>query len=79
MATVINQQSAENMAYVRRLLKEKQPGFAAALELALAVTELELWPPQMPAETSATKAHQRFCRVSGVRGGDRRLPGCSDQ
>jgi hypothetical protein len=50
MARVVNQQSAENMAYVRRLLWEKQPGFSAALELALAVAELELWPPQMPAE-----------------------------
>jgi hypothetical protein len=51
MARVINQQSAGNMAYVRRLLQEKQPGFSAALELALAVAELELWPPQVPAGT----------------------------
>jgi len=57
MTRVITQQSAENMAYVRRLLREKQPGFSAALELALVLAELELWPPQMSAETSATKAH----------------------
>jgi hypothetical protein len=57
MARVINQRSAENMAYVRRLLQEKQPGFSAALELALAVAELELWPSQMPAETSTARAH----------------------
>lgn len=32
MATVNSEQSAENMEYVRRLLKQKQPGFSAALE-----------------------------------------------
>jgi hypothetical protein len=47
------------MEYVRRLLQQKQPGFSAALELALVLAELELWPPQMPAETSATRAHDR--------------------
>jgi hypothetical protein len=33
-------------AYVRRLLRRKQPGFAAALELAAALVEQELnsWP-----------------------------------
>jgi len=59
MTRVITRQSTENMEYVRRLLQEKQPGFSAALELALMLAELELWPPQMPAETSATKAHDR--------------------
>jgi hypothetical protein len=44
---------------VRKLLQEKQPGFSAALELALVLLELEPWPPQMPAETTATKAHDR--------------------
>jgi hypothetical protein len=34
MATVNTEQSAENMEYVHRLLKQKQPGFSAALELA---------------------------------------------
>jgi hypothetical protein len=28
MATVNSEQSAENMEYVRRLLKQKQPGFS---------------------------------------------------
>jgi WhiB family redox-sensing transcriptional regulator len=45
MTRVITQQSAENMAYVRRLLGEKQPGFSAALELALMLAELELTSP----------------------------------
>jgi hypothetical protein len=34
-------QSAENTAYVRRLLRQKQPGFAAALELAVLLAEPE--------------------------------------
>lgn len=49
MTRVITQQSMENMEYVRVLLQEKQPGFSAALELALVLAELELWPPRMPA------------------------------
>jgi hypothetical protein len=32
MATVITEQSMENMEYVRRLLKQKQPGFSATLD-----------------------------------------------
>ena len=59
MTRVITQQSTENMEYVRKLLQEKQPGFSAALELALVLLELEPWPPQMSAETTATKAHDR--------------------
>jgi len=42
MTRVITQQSVENMTYVRRLLREKQPVFSAALELALMLAELEL-------------------------------------
>jgi hypothetical protein len=34
MAIAVTQQSTENMEYVRLLLKHKQPGFSAALELA---------------------------------------------
>jgi len=56
MTSVITQQSAENMKYVRKRLQEKQPGFSAALELALVLLELEPWPPQMSAEATATKA-----------------------
>jgi hypothetical protein len=34
IAVTIPEQARENREYVRRLLKEKQPEFAAALELA---------------------------------------------
>jgi hypothetical protein len=36
----LKRQSAENMEYVRSLLRQKQPGFSAALELALVLAEL---------------------------------------
>src|SRR5580658_65849 len=49
----IAQQSAENTEYVRGLLSQRQPGFYAALELAVALADLELWPPPLPRETSA--------------------------
>jgi hypothetical protein len=42
METVITERSRENMAYVRRLLRQKQPGFSVALELAVLLTEREL-------------------------------------
>ena len=59
MTRAITQQSTENMEYVRRLLSQKQPGFSAALELALMLAELELWSSPMPRETSAATAHDR--------------------
>lgn len=60
MTRVITQQSTENMAYVRRLLCEKQPGFAAALELALVLTELELCGHlRCRPRPAALKAHDR--------------------
>jgi hypothetical protein len=37
MAMNTAKQATENMDYVRRLLKEKQPGFAASLELAVSL------------------------------------------
>jgi hypothetical protein len=52
MAMVVTQQSTENMEYVRRLLKLKQPGFAAALELAVDLVERDLESPEMPCEIS---------------------------
>ncbi len=35
MATVITARSAENMRYVRTLLRQREPEFSAALELAV--------------------------------------------
>jgi hypothetical protein len=55
MTRVITQQSAENMAYLRRLLREEQPGFSAALELALVLAELELTSPGMLGQLSASE------------------------
>jgi hypothetical protein len=42
--------ATENMEYVRRLLEEKQPGFAASLELAVSLIEREM---ERPAACSA--------------------------
>jgi len=52
MAMVVTQQSTENMEYVRRLLKQKQPGFAAALELAVDLVERDLESPEVPYDIS---------------------------
>jgi hypothetical protein len=41
-AVAISAQARENREYVRRLLKERQPEFAAALAAALALVEKEL-------------------------------------
>ena len=59
MAKLIAQQGTENMEYVRSLLRQEQPGFSATLELALVLAELELWPPQMPRDTSVVTAHDQ--------------------
>jgi WhiB family redox-sensing transcriptional regulator len=41
----VNDQARENMAYVRRLLRHRQPGFAATLESAVMLAERELHSP----------------------------------
>ena len=41
MAKGISRQSRENRQYVRRLLREKQPEFSAALELAMNLVRRE--------------------------------------
>ena len=51
-AMVVTQQSTENMEYVRKLLKQKQPAFAAALELAVDLVERDLRSPKMPRDIS---------------------------
>jgi hypothetical protein len=53
MAVVMTEQSAQNMDYVRRLLKQMQPGFAAALELAADLLERELRSPELLRDVSA--------------------------
>ena len=55
-AMVVTQQSTENMEYVRKLLKQKQPAFAASLELAVELVERDLRSPKMPRDIS-TPAH----------------------
>ena len=40
----VNDRARRNMAYVRRLLRHRQPGFAAALESAVMLAERELTP-----------------------------------
>ena len=56
MAKVIRQQSAQNREYVRRLLREKQPGFSAALELAMDLAGRELRSRETQRDVSASKA-----------------------
>jgi hypothetical protein len=67
VARVITQQSAENAAYVRGLLRRKQPAFSEALELALTLAELtclkcradEHWSTRSPvARLSAAASRQ---------------------
>ena len=38
-------QAMENMEYVRRLLKQKQPGFAASLEFAVSLADTSMDKP----------------------------------
>ena len=45
MAMNITNQAMANMDYVRRLLGQKQPGFAALLELAASLVEQKLGEP----------------------------------
>ena len=47
---VTNEQSTKNMEYVRLLLKHKQPGFSATLELAAESAGHELRMAEIPRE-----------------------------
>ena len=56
MEMVITQQrteNMENMEYVRRLLRQKQPGFSLALESAVILVERQLRSSDMPRDISA--------------------------
>ena len=55
MARVISQHSTRNRKYVRRLLREKQPGFSAALELAMDLAGRELRSREMQRDVSASE------------------------
>ena len=55
MAIVTNEQSAANKDYVRRLLRQRQPGFSAALELAVDLLGHELHRAEMPRGIGASK------------------------
>ena len=55
-ATKNTQQAIENVEYVRRLLGQKQPAFAASLELAAARLERQLREPGM------APRNRRHCR-----------------
>jgi hypothetical protein len=56
---VITQQRTENMEYVRSLLRQKQPGFSVALELAVILVEQQLRSPDMPRDIGACEPHGR--------------------
>ena len=55
MAKGISRQSRENRQYVRRLLREKQPEFSAALELAMNLVLREPRPREIQRDVSASE------------------------
>ena len=55
MAKGISRQSMENRQYVRRLLREKQPEFAAALELAMNLVRREPRSQEIQRDVSASE------------------------
>jgi len=56
VAIVVTEQAVENIEYVRRLLEHKQPGFAAALELAVNLVRWELRSRELPCSIGAPEA-----------------------
>ena len=55
MAKGISRQSMKNREYVRRLLREKQPEFAAALELAMNLVRREPRSQEIQRDVSASE------------------------
>lgn len=55
MAIVSSEQSTANKEYLRRLLRQRQPGFSAALELAMDLLVQELHRAEMPRGIGASK------------------------
>ena len=56
MTKVITRQSAENMEYVRNLLRQNQPAFSVALELAADLLALVLTSPEVAGDPGASRA-----------------------
>jgi hypothetical protein len=59
MEMVITEQRTENMEYVRRLLRQKQPGFSLALESAVILVERQLRSPDMPRDIRPGEPHDQ--------------------
>lgn len=81
MTLVIADQSLRNREFVRRLLKQRQPLFAAALELAVALAERELTEPPRRGKRCAggSRPGRRAARVQATQAAGaplacRRLP-----
>jgi len=55
MAKGVSRQSMKNREYVRRLLREKQPEFSAALELAMNLVLREPRSREIQRDVSASK------------------------
>lgn len=55
MAKSMSRQGMQNREYVRRLLREKQPEFAAALELAMNLVRRELRSREIQCDISASE------------------------
>lgn len=53
MAIATREQSTANTEYLRRLLRQRQPEFSAALELAVDLLRQELHPTEKPHDTGA--------------------------
>jgi hypothetical protein len=82
-------QAMDNMEYVRRLLDEKQAGFAAAVELAMSIIHRQIaaggndgdnaaWPPRDnreagPGAPAARRAARRGSRCASSADTGRRL------
>jgi hypothetical protein len=65
-------QAMENMEYVRRLLGQKQPGFAASLELAASQLERKLREPVMaPQNRRHVRSPAAAAPVDDLRSGQR--------
>ena len=55
MAIVTSEQSTANREYLRRLLRQRQPGFSAALELAADLLGRELHGAETPRDIGASE------------------------